>query len=70
MADGTLKISLCAAPEKNRANKELVEYLSGFFDVPKKDIEIATGVTGRLKTIRLRGISVDEFEKRLIDIPS
>lgn len=56
MSDDTLKINLAAAPEKNKANKELINYLAKIFSVNKKNIVIISGNKERVKLIRLSRI--------------
>ena len=53
MSDDTLKISLKAIPEKNKANKELIKFLASFFDIPKENVIILAGRTERIKLIKL-----------------
>ncbi|MDY6407344.1 MAG: DUF167 domain-containing protein [Pseudomonadota bacterium] len=48
-----LRISLLAPPVDGQANKALVEFLSDFFSLRKSAIDIVSGQTGRIKTIRL-----------------
>lgn len=50
--DETWKIRLKAAPEKGKANKELVQYLSKLLDVPKSEISIISGQVDRTKLVR------------------
>jgi uncharacterized protein (TIGR00251 family) len=45
----TYKISIRAAPEKGKANKELVKFVS---KIVKKRVEIASGFTAKTKVLR------------------
>lgn len=54
LADGTLKVRIAAAPEKGRANAELIEVLARHFQVPEGSIEIVSGQTAPLKLVRIR----------------
>ncbi len=54
-----LKIRLKSAPEKNKANIELITLLSKTFNIPKSNIEIITGKTSRLKHILLINQDLD-----------
>lgn len=54
MADGTLKIALQASPEKGKANKELINFLSTELGIVKTEIKIVSGVTSRIKLVRLK----------------
>ena len=44
-------VNVKAPSEKGQANKALIKCLAQHFNVDKKDIEIKTGITSRLKTI-------------------
>ncbi len=49
----SIKIKIKAVPEKNKANLELVKFLSKTFAVPKSNIEIIKGHTSHLKTVTI-----------------
>ena len=51
MADGTLKIRIAAPPEKNKANDELIRFLTAHYGV--KRVEIISGHTAALKMVLL-----------------
>ena len=53
MADGTLKIAVAAAPEKGKANAELIKYLSKEFKAGKSDIKIISGAGDKLKLVKI-----------------
>lgn len=53
MADDTLKIAVAAAPEKGKANSELIKFLAKELGVGKSDIRIISGVSDRLKLIKI-----------------
>jgi uncharacterized protein YggU (UPF0235/DUF167 family) len=46
-------IALTSAPEKGKANDELVQFLSTALKVARTTIAIARGTTSRRKTIRI-----------------
>ena len=50
-ADNTvyLKAGVTTAPEKGKANKELIKMLAAKLDISKQDIELVTGATTHLK---------------------
>ncbi len=60
-----LKIRLHAAPEKNRANEELVELLASVFALPKSSVHVLKGHTSRLKRILLTDLSLEKGKKLL-----
>lgn len=50
-----LKISVVSVPEKGRANKELISFLSSRLRVAKSNFEIVSGDTDRYKKIKICG---------------
>ena len=50
-----LKISVISVPEKGKANKELVNLLSGRLKIAKSDIVIVSGETDRYKRLEVSG---------------
>jgi len=53
MADGTLKITVAAAPEKGKANAALIKFLAEEYGVPKSAVIIISGAGVRLKLIKI-----------------
>ncbi|OGY52415.1 MAG: hypothetical protein A3J59_00715 [Candidatus Buchananbacteria bacterium RIFCSPHIGHO2_02_FULL_56_16] len=53
-ADGSLTVKLNTAPEKGKANKELLDLLAEWFNVAKSDLEIVRGLTSRNKLVRIQ----------------
>ncbi len=51
--DGSIKIDLAAPADDGKANAELITFLAKEFSVPKQNIEIVTGHTGRRKIVRI-----------------
>lgn len=49
----TIKIRIKAAPEKGRANAELINFLSKETGVPKSGIKIISGQTDHLKLVKI-----------------
>lgn len=47
-------INLNSPPLEGRANKELIEVLSDYFNIPKSKIEIINGHKGRVKIIDIK----------------
>ena len=60
-----LKIRLTAPPVDGAANEACIEFFAELFKVPKKAVCIITGHTGRLKIIRVEGISKTDLMKRI-----
>jgi uncharacterized protein len=50
-----IKISINEAPENNKANSELIKYLSKVLKVDKRDISIISGSTSRHKVLIIKG---------------
>jgi len=59
------RVKLTDPPVEGRANKALIAFLAEKLGVPKRDIEIVSGKTGRLKTIRIRGLTAVEIAQAL-----
>ncbi len=51
--DGELWVRVAAAPEKGRANAELVRYLAGLLGLPRSAVSVAAGETSRHKRLTL-----------------
>lgn len=51
--DGIIKAYLTSAPDKGKANKELVELLAEEYKVPKSRVVILKGETSRNKVVEV-----------------
>jgi uncharacterized protein (TIGR00251 family) len=60
-----LKLVLTAPPVEGKANAAVIEFLAGFFDIPRSSVTIASGATSRLKIIRISGANRQTLEERL-----
>lgn len=58
--NGMLKIKIAAPPVDGEANSTLIEYLSKFFKVPKRNITLVKGDTGRQKTVDIEGVTLKD----------
>jgi uncharacterized protein (TIGR00251 family) len=63
--DGMLKIKIASAPEKGKANQELIRYISGKLNIKKKTIVIISGQTSPIKQLRFASLSIDELSQKL-----
>jgi hypothetical protein len=54
LPDGSVKVKLAAAPEKGRANEELVALMAEYFGVRRDCVELVTGETSQRKRLRIR----------------
>jgi uncharacterized protein (TIGR00251 family) len=62
-----LKISVTAPPADSKANQAVIEFLADFFEIPRSSVTIASGDTGRLKVIRISGMSADQLRGALAE---
>ena len=60
-----LKIRIQAPPVEGKANAYLVKFLSKQWNIPRRDIEILSGETGRNKRLRILN-PPDELRKELL----
>ncbi|MBT6253691.1 DUF167 domain-containing protein [Candidatus Uhrbacteria bacterium] len=59
MADGTLKVRIHAAPEKGKANVELVKVLAEHYGVRKSEVDVVRGHTSRQKVVEIKTAAPD-----------
>ncbi len=64
--DGTLRIRLTAPPVDNKANEALIRFLARLLRVPKGNIEIVAGHTGRNKLVSILDLDPEEAERRIM----
>lgn len=60
-----LKVAVRAAPERGKANDEVVDVLASFFDVAPQSVAILSGETSRNKRVRITGLSIDTALARI-----
>ncbi len=60
--EGRLKIRISAPPVEGKANERLTEVIAKAFGVSKSSVEIIKGHTSRLKTIRISGVSMEDYD--------
>lgn len=51
--DETLKLNIAAAPEKGKANRELIRFLAREMRINKNQVTIISGLTEKLKLIKI-----------------
>ncbi len=56
-AGDAIKIKVTSPPVDGKANKAVIEMISKYSGIPKKDIEILSGEKSRNKKIRIHGVS-------------
>jgi len=54
LSDGTRKLKVKSAPERGRANNEVVEFIASSLKLPKKRVEIIKGGGARVKWIKIK----------------
>ncbi|MEN6350599.1 MAG: DUF167 domain-containing protein [Syntrophomonas sp.] len=62
--EGHLKIKLTAPPVDGEANQALIAFLSEFFKLPKKNVEIIKGETSRQKLVFIKGLTSEILLKK------
>jgi len=59
------KVAVTAAPERGRANEAVVELLAGTLGLPRRDVSVVSGHSGREKIVELGGLAPEEIDRRL-----
>jgi hypothetical protein len=49
----TLKIDVAAAPEKGKANQEIIKFLAKEFNLPKANVQLIGGLADKIKLIKI-----------------
>jgi uncharacterized protein (TIGR00251 family) len=65
VSGGTWRIKIAAQPDKGKANKELIEYLSLVLETGKANIEILIGQNSHHKIISIDGLTLEEIKSKL-----
>lgn len=60
-----LKVRLTAPPVDGEANEACRAFLADLLSVGRGQVEILSGLTGRNKVVKIKGVSVSEVQKRL-----
>jgi len=63
-----LKVRISAPPVEGKANKMLIQFLAKQLGVKRSQVEIVSGHTSRVKTIKVVGEG-GEIEKRIQTLP-
>ena len=66
--DGVLKIKIKAPAVENKANEELVKFISKLLKVPKSSISFKNGETSKLKTLYIDNCSIDKIKNLCVNI--
>ena len=65
LLDEMVKIKVSAAPEKGKANKCLIEFLSKQLGVKKSAVQIISGQTSPVKQIQVQGLDAETLLKKM-----
>lgn len=60
-----LKVQIAAPPVDGEANAALVELLADVLGIPRRQVEITAGETGKRKTVRILGLDAETIEMAL-----
>ncbi len=60
-----LKIAVTAPPVGCKANQAVIEFFADYFKIPRSSVTITSGESGRLKRIRVTGISAEQVRGAL-----
>ncbi len=63
--DTAWRIKIAAPPDKGRANKELIDFLSKTLGVKRNSLSILRGHASRNKLISVEGLTQEEVNSRL-----
>lgn len=63
--DGMLDVAVAALPAEGAANAEVVLTLAVFLGIPKSRVEIESGASGRIKRVRVEGLSADAVHAKV-----
>ena len=63
--DGTVKVYVTAAPERDRANEAVVRVVASRLGVPKRALTIVSGERSRTKLLMVEGLSEAELRRKL-----
>ena len=65
-----LGVRVTAPPVGGAANRELIDVVAAVLGVRRADVALEAGASGRLKRLRVRGLSVDQVRARLAAVLS
>jgi uncharacterized protein len=65
LANSVWRLKIAAPPDKGKANKELIEFLSEILVLKKDRIVIIKGQTSHNKLVAIEGLTQTEVEARL-----
>jgi len=69
-SEGVWEVRLSAPPVQNKANRELIEFLSQALGLSRSAVTISKGHTGRHKLILIEGLTQKQVTTRLTSFSS
>ncbi len=63
--DGVLYVKVAALPDRGKANRELIDYLSRILDINKSSLHLLKGHTSRNKVIAVDRLSLEDIIRRI-----
>ena len=63
--EAAVRLSVAAPPVDGKANAEVEKVLSKLLGVPKGDVSVIGGASGRVKTVLVRGALPEQVRARL-----
>ncbi|HEY98634.1 MAG TPA: DUF167 domain-containing protein [Dehalococcoidia bacterium] len=67
--DGVLYVKVVALPDRGKANRELIDYLSGILGIKKSSLHLLKGHTSRNKVIAVDGLNLADIIQRISALP-
>lgn len=65
LGDGSFIVKVSAPPEDGKANKEVIEMLADYFDVPRSKIALKSGASSRQKIFLVEGADPAKIKPQL-----
>jgi len=65
LKEGLWQVKVTAPPVGGKANEELLRFLSDALEISKSTITIDRGMTSRVKTLSIRGLTGEQVKMRL-----
>jgi uncharacterized protein (TIGR00251 family) len=62
-----IKIRIAGPPEKGKANRELIKFISEKLEIPKKNIKIISGEKSHLKVLEITDWRNDNLASKLLN---
>ena len=61
-----IKVRIASPPEKGKANRELIKFISEKLEIPKKNIKIISGEKSHTKVLEITDWSSDNLTLKLL----